>query len=171
MNPIDKEMMEMLKEINEKLDKSQEREEMMLQKLEAMSKNQLEQILTQAVHFAEEMKRSNDHTEMMINYKALKNTLTIDKEELQTLLTNAFSGSNKELIQDIDGSFENLHKNLKKIYGDIMDSINIVNKNNFEGIRAVINNIEKMRSRISDIDSSISKVEQTVRTIPGRSLY
>jgi len=140
------------------------------QKLEAMRRDQLDAILTQMERFAKELETSNNHTEMMINAQALVDTVQFEKKDLEALLKEAFP-KNEDTARVVEAKLETIKNNMQGMYDDIMDNVNGLAKLDYNYAKGILDEIRETKRLVGETDRNISKVDQAVRSMPGRSLY
>lgn len=177
---MEKKLQDMAKKMEEadgKLDAAAERDTVMLAKLEAiegqlkqMAENQLKAILSQAKRFAEEMQRSNDNTSMLINAQALVDTVRIDKKDFDEIVANAFP-KNTEMSQAFKDEFQRLYQHITDGVNHLTEGNNTNDNNNQSQTQAILRGIDIVKKMITETDGNVSKLEQVVRTIPGRTLH
>ncbi len=159
------------------------------EKLEEMARGQLMAIIEQGERFMKELARSNSEVEMAINLEALRDTVRIDKKELEEILANAFGGNDevKALVQE---KFEELEEGLQLINNNVMNTNENVVKTNENvvktndrimgsldnGFRTTLQNglthFATLKELILQTDKSVSDMSYAVKAIPtDRGLY
>ena len=148
------------------------------EKLEEMARGQLMAIIEQGERFMKELARSNSEVEMAINLEALRDTVRIDKKELEEILANAFGGNDevKALVQE---KFEELDKGLDTINENVVktnDNVVNVSVKMDKAYLAIVNNgmshFTSLKELILQTDKSVSDMSYAVKAIPtDRGLY
>ena len=140
------------------------------QKLEAMRRDQLDAILTQMERFAKDLETSNNHTEMMINAQALVDTVQFEKKDLEALLKEAFPKS-EDTARVVEAKLDEIKENMQGMYSDIMKNINSLGELDHTYAKGILDRVLEVKKMVIDTDRSIGKVDQAIRSMPGRSMY
>ncbi|MBN2899934.1 MAG: hypothetical protein JXO44_14285 [Clostridia bacterium] len=178
---VNKEMLSLLqdianemKEARERDREAEERDAVMLEKMSEIqekiaeiSQKQLSKILSQAERIAKAMMASGSDEALKINMQALTNTVTIDKEDLDKLLSDAYP-TNRDIVEKVEARFMNLHNSLESLSRDL----NVVNNNSDVQTRAILERVTSLRDTVENSNHSLAnKIEGVRRSIPNRELY
>jgi len=162
----------MIENILEKLEEAEKRDDVMLRKIESiqeklqeLSAGQLEAILTQASNIAKEMANSNDYTSMMINAKALTDTVEIDKDELKILISDAFVG-NDELKEQMKNGFTAVRKGAQLFYDSLSKDLATHDSNYANGVETILEVLSNANATLSSVNNYASNIQQRVNAIP-----
>jgi len=156
-------IMERLEAISEENTKLISKVEAIQAKLEEMSRGQLVAIVEQGERFMRELKRSNTVTEAAIHAEALKDTVSIDKKELQEMLDNAFGG-NEEVKAHITKELEELAEGIGKNFKILNNNMERAFKVTFEN---ELTHFAKLKELILDTEKEVRGVGYKVDSMPN----
>lgn len=163
-----------MKEAKKRDQEAEERDAVVLEKVESiqekiaeMSRGQLSQILSQAERIAKALMESGSEEVLKVNVQALTNTVTIDKEDLDKLLSDAYP-TNRDIVEKIEARFINLHNSLV----NLSDGITVVNNNSDVQTRAILERVTSLRDTVENSNRSLeNRIEGVRKSIPNRELY